>query len=194
MDRFMGFEDLHYWVIGALFLYGVFLFNTLVKLRQRVRNAFAQIDVQLKRRHDLIPKLVATVKAYMAHERATLEALTEARGRALAAAGGGTGEVAAVAAAEGRLGAALRGVMALVENYPELKADRNMLQLQEEISSTENRIAFARQAYNDAVMRYNIRRETFPDLFVARLFAFVAAEHWVLEEPSQADPPAVGFH
>ena len=189
----MGFDDLHLWVVGALFLYGVFLFNTLVRLRQRVRNAFAQIDVQLKRRHDLIPKLVETVKAYMAHERATLEALTAARSRALAVAAGGVGEVAAVAAAEGRLSATLRGVMALVENYPELKVDRNMLQLQEEISSSENRIAFARQAYNDAVMRYNIRRETFPDLFVARLFAFAAAEHWALERASEAHPPAVEF-
>ena len=186
----MGIDDLHLWALGALALYAIFLFNTLVTLRHRVRNALAQIDVQLKRRHDLIPKLVETVKAYMAHERTTLEALTAARTRALAASGG---EVSAQAAAEGQLGGALRGLLALVENYPTLKADRNMLQLQEEITSSENRIAFARQAYNDAVMRYNIRRRSFPDLIVANAFAFRAAESWTLDDPGEARVPDTAF-
>ena len=167
------------WVVGA--------YNGLVGARNAFRNAFAQIDVQLPRRHDLIPNLVETAKAYMAHEKGTLEAVIQARNAAvsgLGAAKAAPGDAAAIAqlgGAEGQLSGALSRLLVTVEAYPELKASANMQQLTEELTSTENRIAFARQAYNDAVMGYNNRREMFPGSLVATRFDFRAAS--LLEIP-----------
>jgi LemA protein len=157
----------------AAVLFVITIYNRLIVLRNRSRNAFAQIDVQLKRRYDLIPNLVEAVKGYFAHERQTLEAVIQARARAMAAEQsaarrpGQLEAMAALAAAEGALSGALGKLMVSVESYPQLKANENVLSLQEELTSTENRIGFARQAYNDAVMEYNIKREQFPDNLVA---------------------------
>lgn len=159
----------------ALLIYLVSIYNALVKLRNRFTNAFAQIDVQLKRRYDLIPNLVETAKAYLKHERETLEAVTSARNQALQGLGRAAANpsdpdaMRALGAAEGALGAALGRLNAVVEAYPDLKANQNMMQLSEEITSTENRVAFARQSFNDAVMNYNTFRQSFPAvLFAAR--------------------------
>src|SRR6188474_83946 len=143
-------------VVVAIVLVG--MYNSLVQLRNRVKNAWSQIDVQLKRRHDLIPNLVETAKGYMTHERETLTAIADARSRAM-----GAGTVQDKGAAEGQLSGAISRFMVTVENYPDLKANQNFLALQEELTSTENKISFARQAYNDAVMLYNTKRESFPD-------------------------------
>lgn len=165
----------------ALVLWAVGLYNGLVTRRNAYRNAFAQIDVQLTRRHDLIPNLVETVKAYMQHERDTLEAVIRARNSAIGglnAAKGNPGDPAAMqqlAQAEGALGGALGRLFALSEAYPELKSSANMAQLTEELSSTENRVAFARQAFNDAVMSYNNQREVFPANLLAGTFNFQQA-------------------
>jgi LemA protein len=162
------------WVIG--------IYNGLVTLRNAFKNAFAQIDVQLKRRYDLIPNLVETAKGYMKHERETLEAVIQARNSASAAAktaGANPGSPAAMqqlGQAEGVLAGVLGKLFALAEAYPDLKANQNMLALQEELTSTENKVAFARQAFNDAVMAYNVRRESFPANLVASPFGFWAAE------------------
>lgn len=170
--------------VGAavmLALWTVALYNGLVALRNRYRNAYAQIDVQLKRRYDLIPNLVETAKRYLAHERETLEAVTAARNqaagaaRALASIPGDAGAARAFAAAESGLAGVLSRLMAVVERYPEIKADAQMHSLAEELSSTENRIAFARQHYNDEVMAYNTRRETFPSSIIAGAFSFTEA-------------------
>ena len=158
------------------------VYNRLVGLRNRWRNGFAQIDVQLKRRHDLVPNLVETAKGYLAHERGTLEAVVQARAAAVGArdaAAGSPGDARAMqglAGAEAELGGALGRLMAVVEAYPELKADETMARLAEELSSTENRIAFARQAYNDDVTAYNVGVERFPDNLVASAFGFVRVE------------------
>ncbi len=181
-------------LVVALLAWAVQIYNGLVALRNRVKNAFSQIDVQLQRRYDLIPNLVETAKAYMRHERETLEAVIAARNQARAAAEHAEGaptDAAAMrqlAGAEAALGGMLTRFFALAEAYPELKANQNMMQLQEELASTENRIAFARQAYNDAVTAYNIRREQLPDALVANAVGFAAAEQWVLEntDPRQA--------
>ena len=163
-------------VLVALAVWGISIFNTLVKLANRYKNAFAQIDVQLKRRYDLIPNLVETAKAYLKHERETLQAVTDARtgavaGLARAAANPGDPDaLRALGAAEGALGNALGRLNVAVEAYPELKADANMRQLSEELSSTENRVAFARQAFNDAVMGYNTYRQSFPQNVLAATF------------------------
>jgi LemA protein len=170
-------------VVGALLLagWGVAIYNGLITARNAYRNAFAQIDVQLTRRHDLIPNLVETVKAYMKHERDTLEAVIQARNTAISglnAAKGNPGDPAAMqqlAQAEGALGGALGRLFALSEAYPELKSSANMAQLTEELTSTENRVAFARQAFNDAVMAYNNRREVFPASLLAGTFNFQQA-------------------
>jgi len=160
-------------LVAAIALYVIAVYNRLIVLRNRGRNAFAQIDVQLKRRYDLIPNLVEAVKGYMAHERQTLEAVINARARAMSASDAAAkhpGEMqamAALASAEGALTGALKKLMVNVEAYPQLKASENVLALQEELVSTENRIGFARQAYNDAVMDYNIKRESFPEIVVA---------------------------
>jgi LemA protein len=177
--------------------YGIVIYNGLVALRNRVKNAFSQIDVQLQRRYDLIPNLVETAKGYLAHERGTLEAVIAARNQAQAAAGrasaGAAGAIGELAGAEAALGGLLTRFFALAEAYPDLKADQNMAQLQEELASTENRVAFARQAYNDAVMGYNTKREQFPDSLVANTFNFAAAEQWQLESAQARTAPKVSF-
>ena len=168
-------------VVVAFAAWAISVFNRLVALRNRFKNAFAQIDVQLKRRYDLIPNLVEAAKGYLAHERQTLEAVIAARGAAVSAAqraAGAPGEpsaMAGLAQAEGALGGALGRLLAVFENYPDLKANQNILQVQEELASTENKVAFARQGYNDAVMVYNTRRESFPDNVVAGLTGFKEA-------------------
>jgi LemA protein len=189
-------------VIGALValaVYGIVIYNGLVALRNRVKNAFSQIDVQLQRRYDLIPNLVETAKGYMQHERDTLEAVIQARNTAKAAATRAEGDPADAAAmrelmgAEAALGGLLTRFFALAEAYPDLKANQNMALLQEELASTENRIAFARQAYNDAVTGYNIKRESFPDALVANNFGFRAAEQWQMEDTAARAPVKVSF-
>ncbi|MCR5751144.1 MAG: LemA family protein [Kiritimatiellae bacterium] len=166
-------------VVSALGV--VAIYNGLVRLRNRYRNAFAQIDVQLKRRYDLIPNLVETAKGYLAHERETLEAVTLARNQAAGAAQtlaktpGDPSAVKAFAAAESGLAGVLSRLLATVEQYPELKADAQTARVMEELSSTENRIAFARQGYNDSVTEYNTKREMFPASIVAALFSFAPA-------------------
>jgi LemA protein len=169
-------------VIVGVGIWAVMVYNGLVALRNRFKNAFSQIDVQLKRRYDLIPNLVEAVKGYMAHERQTLEAVIKARGAAVgasqaaAAAPGDPAAMRGLSQAEGALGGALGRLLAVFEQYPDLKANQNVLALQEELSSTENKVAFARQAYNDSVMEYNTRRESFPDTILAGMFRFDAAE------------------
>lgn len=184
-------------VVAAL--WGVGIYNGLVTARNAFKNAFAQIDVQLTRRYDLIPNLVEVAKGYMAHERETLEAVIKARAAAvsgLAAAKANPGDAAAMAqlaSAEQGLGGALGRLMVVSEQYPDLKANQNMMQLSEELTSTENRVAFARQAYNDSVMAYNNRREVFPSSLVAGIFNFVAATLLEITEPAKRDAPKVSF-
>ena len=169
----------------VLVLWAVGLYNGLVVLRNRFKNAFAQIDVQLRRRYDLIPNLVETAKGYLAHERETLTAVVEARNQAA---------VRAFAAAESGLAGVLSRLMVVVERYPELKADRQMARVSEELTSTENRIAFARQAYNDAVTAYNTKRELFPTSLVAGAFNFAAAALLeATDAAAQRDAPHVAF-
>jgi LemA protein len=187
-------------IVVVLALWLVTTYNGLVTLRNRFRNAFSQIDVQLKRRYDLIPNLVETAKAYMAHERQTLDAVISARAGAVQAAqraSGAPGSAEAMrglAQAEAGLAGALGRLFAVVEAYPQLKANENMLAIQEELTSTENRIAFARQGYNDAVMEYNIGRETFPRSLVANLFAFTPAEQLAsTDAPEERKAPRVSF-
>ena len=187
-------------LVIALVWWIIAIYNGLVKLRQRFKNAFAQIDVQLKRRYDLIPNLVEAAKGYLAHERQTLEAVIAARGNAVSAsqkAAANPGDPAAMqglAQAEGALGGALGRLMVLFEAYPDLKANQNVLQVQEELTSTENKIAFARQAYNDSVMEYNTKRESFPDAVFAGMFGFKEAT--LLEATESAEErkaPKVSF-
>ena len=169
-------------IVVALIIFVVGLYNNLVTLRNRYKNAFSQIDVQLKRRYDLIPNLVETAKGYMKHEREALEAVIKARSSAMSAsdeAARNPGEPSAMqglSSAEGVLSGALGRIFALSESYPDLKANENMLAIQEELTSTENRIAFARQAFNDAVTAYNIGREKFPNSIIANMFNFTEAE------------------
>lgn len=190
-------------VLGLIvFAIGVFLvsaYNGLVALRNQVKNAFAQIDVQLKRRHDLIPNLVETVKAYMSHERQTLEAVIAARNQAeglrqkssKSPTDGST--MQQLAAAEGQLSGVLGRLFALSESYPDLKANQSMNSLQEELSSTENRVSFARQAFNDTVMSYNTSCEVFPNNLVARLFGFQTASMYEIENAAQREAVQVKF-
>jgi LemA protein len=183
----------------ALAVWAVGVYNGLVQARNRFKNAFAQIDVQLKRRYDLIPNLVETAKGYLKHERETLEAVVMARNQAAAAAKAAAAApadglaVRALAGAEGALRGVLDRLMVVVEQYPDLKANQNMMQLQEEIASTENRISFARQAYNDEVMAYNIRREVFPSSLIAGAFNFGAAQPLELESAAERQAPQVRF-
>lgn len=185
-------------VVGAGFFF-IGLYNGLVTGRNSYRNAFAQIDVQLTRRYDLIPNLVETAKAYMKHERETLEAVIQARNSAvsgLSAAKSNPGDAAAMqqlAGADNTLTQTLGRLFALSEAYPDLKANQNMMQLSEELTSTENKVAFARQAYNDAVMSYNNRREQFPGSIVANLFGFQPAESLKIESESKREVPKVSF-
>ena len=181
----------------AMFVIGVY--NRLVQFRNRFKNAYAQIDVQLKRRYDLIPNLVEAVKGYMSHEKGTLEAVIEARNSAFSAskaAADSPGDPSAMqklGQAEGQLNGALGRLFALSEAYPDLKANQNMLSLQEELVSTENKVGFARQAYNDSVMQYNTHRETFPDVVVANFLNFTEAKLFEVESEKERAAPRVSF-
>ncbi len=170
-------------IVGVIVVWLIVAYNGLVGLRNQVQNAWQQIDVQLKRRHDLIPNLVSAVKGAMQFERDTLERVITARNRAAAATG-----AQQAAAAEGQLTQALSRLFALMENYPDLKSSQNVLQLQEELTSTENRIGFARQLYNDLVARYNIKQQVFPTSLMAAGMGFAPADYFHIEEPEKATP------
>jgi LemA protein len=176
-------------VILIIFLIGNY--NALVRLRNQVKNAWAQIDVQLKRRYDLIPNLVETAKGYMKHERETLEAVTKARNIAQQATSAGAGERAKV---EGELSSALSRLLVVVERYPDLKANQNFLALQEELTSTENKISFSRQFYNDSVLRYNNKTHMFPSNVVASLFKFKEGEFFEVTLAAEREAPKVSFN
>jgi len=175
-------------VVIGLFLWANY--NGLVRLRNQVKNAWAQIDVQLKRRYDLIPNLVETVKGYMKHERETLEAVTKARNIAQQASSAGAGERAK---AEGELSSALSRLLAVVERYPDLKANQNFLALQEELTSTENKISFSRQFYNDSVLKFNNKTHMFPSNVVANMFGFKAGEFFEVTLAAEREPVKVSF-
>lgn len=175
-------------VVILFVLMAVGIYNTLVRLRKRCDNGWAQIDVQLKRRYDLIPNLVETAKGYMKHEREVLENVTRARQQAIDASG-----VKDQARAENMLTSTLRSLFAVAENYPDLKANENMLAVQEELVSTENKISFARQHYNDCVMTYNTKTETVPSNIVAGMFGFKQREFFELEDEVQREVPKVDF-
>ncbi len=184
-------------VVAAFWAVGIY--NGLITSRNAYKNAFAQIDVQLTRRYDLIPNLVEVAKGYMAHERETLEAVIKARAAAvsgLAAAKADPGDAAAMqnlAVADQGLTGALSRLMVVSEAYPDLKANQNMMQLSEELTSTENRVAFARQAFNDSVMAFNNKREVFPSSIIAGMFNFVAAALLEITEPAKREAPKVSF-
>ncbi len=184
-------------VVVALFVIGIY--NRLVALRNRFKNGFAQIDVQLKRRYDLIPNLVETAKAYLKHERETLEAVVTARNQAAsamkmaAALPGDPSAMQGLAGAEGALTGALGRLFAVAEQYPDLKANQTMAQLMEELTSTENKVSFARQAYNDAVMTYNTARETFPSVLIAGPFGFKEAALFEITDTAEREAPKVKF-
>lgn len=186
-------------IVIILVLWVVGIYNSLVGLRNRFKNAFAQIDVQLKRRYDLIPNLVETAKAYMSHERETLEAVTKARNIAAAAAEAvaanpaNGGAVKNLMGAESGLTGALSKLMMVSEAYPDLKANQNMAQLSEELTSTENKVSFARQSFNDSVMTYNTQREIFPNVIFAGMFGFQPAELFQIEDPTERNAPKVKF-
>lgn len=190
-------------ILGAIVLLLVFwsvgIYNKLVSFRNRFKNAFAQIDVQLKRRYDLIPNLVEIAKTYMKHERETLEAVIQARNQAQQAEQHVAGQpdnpqaMQQLMGAEQALTGSLGRLFALSENYPDLKANQNMMQLTEELSSTENKISFARQAFNDAVMNYNIYREKFPNVIFANAFGFLQAQQFVIDTPAEREAPKVSF-
>jgi len=184
-------------VVLVVFIVGGY--NSLVTLRNRYKNAYSQIDVQLKRRYDLIPNLVETAKGYLAHERGTLEAVIAARNTAVTANTraaqnpGDTSAMKEISSAETALSGAMGRLFALAESYPDLKANTTMLSLMEELTSTENKVSFARQAYNDSVMAYNTRREVFPTNLIAGPFNFGPAELFVIDKPEQKDAPKVSF-
>ena len=186
-------------VIAAIVFWAISIYNRLINERNRVRNAFAQIDVQLTRRYDLIPNLVEAVKGYMKHERETLEAVINARNSAqqsLQAAKADPANAEAIkklGASEGALGAALGRLFALSEAYPDLKANENMMQFQEELASTENKVAFARQAFNDSVLSYNNTAENFPNNVIAGMFRFELASFLEIESDEKRDVPDVSF-
>ncbi len=205
LQRYLG--SMVGWIIFGVLLFllvvaalwAVAIYNKLVQLKNRFKNAFAQIDVQLKRRHDLIPNLVETAKGYLSHEKETLENVIQARNQAVgareaaAAQPDDAGKMQELKASEGRLAGALSGFFALSEAYPDLKANQNMMQLTEELTSTENKIAFARQAFNDAVMSYNTEREQFPSVILAGAFNFRPAEYFEIDTPSEKEAPKVAF-
>ena len=207
-----SFAKINPFFMSALIVLGIFvalilvlglwvagIYNTLVALRNRFKNAFAQIDVQLKRRYDLIPNLVETAKGYLKHERETLEAVIKARNIALAASQSAAANPADANAMKGLVSAetgltgALSRLMVVSEQYPDLKANQNMMQLTEELTSTENKISFARQAYNDSVMSYNTSRETFPNVIFSGMFGFLPAELFKIEDPTERNAPKVQF-
>jgi len=169
------------WLISA--------YNGLIRLRQRVKNGWSQIDVQLKRRYDLIPNLVETCKGYMQHEREVLENVTRARTQAIEVSGG----AAEQAKAENFLSQTLRSLFAVSENYPQLKANENMLKLQEELTTTENRVSFARQHYNDQVMKFNTKTEVFPTNLIAGAFGFTKKDFFQTEAPEEREPVKINF-
>ncbi len=189
-------------IVVFLLMFGMYfvrIYNKLVQLRNRFKNAYSQIDVQLKRRYDLIPNLVETAKGYMKHESETLEAVIQARNQAMSAGQAAAQSPGDPTAMQGIVGAetALTGTLgklfALAESYPDLKANENMLSIQEELSSTENRIAFARQSYNDSVMHFNTRRESFPDTIIANTFNFTEAMLWEIEAEEERENVKVSF-
>ncbi len=186
-------------VLAVVALYVMGVYNGLVASRNRYKNAFAQIDVQLKRRYDLIPNLVETAKGYLKHEAQTLEAVVKARGAAVGAnqaatsTPGDRNAMQKLGAAEGALSGALGRLMVVCESYPDLKANQNMLALQEELTSTENKIGFARQHFNDSVTVYNTKRETFPSNIIAGMFNFSEASLFEIEAPEQREAPKVSF-
>jgi LemA protein len=182
------------WIVLAIIVILIIIlastYNGLVGLRNQVKNAWAQIDVQLKRRYDLIPNLVETVKGYMQHERQTLEAVTQARNLAQQLSNSGAG---ARAKAEGELSSALSRLLAVAESYPDLKANQNFLALQEELTSTENKISFSRQFYNDSVLKFNNKTQMFPSNIIAGMFSFKAGEFFETAAPAEREAPKVSF-
>ena len=175
-------------IIGVLVLMFIGMYNSLVRLRNQVKNAWSQIDVQLKRRHDLIPNLVETAKGYMKHESETLKSITEARSKAM-----GADTVANKAKAESNLSGAMSKFFLVVENYPDLKANQNFLAVQEELSSTENKIAFSRQSYNDQVLFFNNKIQVFPSNIIAGMYNFKEEEFFELEDKAERAVPKVDF-
>ena len=186
-------------IIAAIVFWMIGIYNRLVNERNRVRNAFAQIDVQLTRRYDLIPNLIEAVKGYMKHERETLEAVIQARNSAVSNLDAAKADPAnaeamkKLGASEGALGSALGRLFALSESYPDLKANQNMMQFQEELASTENKVAFSRQAFNDAVLGYNNSAENFPNNIIAGFFSFKLASFLEIESEEKRDAPDVSF-
>ncbi|MHC4623835.1 MAG: LemA family protein [Planctomycetota bacterium] len=175
-------------VLVLLILFVIGIYNSLIRLRNQVDNAWSQIDVQLKRRHDLIPNLIETAKGYMKHERETFEEITKARSQAM-----GAKNVAEASKTEGALGEALTKFMLVVENYPDLKANQNFLALQEELTSTENKISFARQSYNDQVLFFNNKIQMFPSNIVANMFTFTKRDFFEIEVAAEREVPKVSF-
>ena len=187
-------------IVGVLVAYVIGIYNNLVNLRNRVKNAFAQIDVQLTRRYDLIPNLVEAVKGYMSHERETLEAVISARNAASSSLDdakldpSNASAMKKLGASEGLLGSALGRLFALSEAYPDLKANQNMIQFQEELSSTENKVAFSRQAFNDSVLGYNNATENFPSSVIAGMFNFEPSSFFEIDATEKRDAPSVSFN
>jgi len=175
-------------VVFLLIVFLIGIYNSLVRLRNQVDNSWSQIDVQLKRRHDLIPNLVETAKGYMKHERQTFEEITKARSQAMSAK-----NVSDASKAEGRLGEALSNFMLVVENYPDLKANQNFLAVQEELTSTENKISFSRQNYNDQVLFFNNKTQMFPSSLIANMFNFEKRDFFEIEAPAEREAPKVDF-
>ncbi len=184
----MGFLLLPIIVIVVFLILVIGIYNSLVLLRNRCNNAWAQVDVQLRRRYDLIPNLVETVKGYAKHERETFENVTEARSKAINA-----GSVKEQGEAENMLTGALKSLFAVVENYPDLKANQNFLMLQEELAGTEGKIAYARQFYNDLVMKFNTKQQVFPSNIIAGMFNFKSRDYFEIEEPEARAPVEVKF-
>ncbi|MCD6193882.1 MAG: LemA family protein [Candidatus Aminicenantes bacterium] len=184
----MGFLVVILIIIGLVLVVGIGLYNRLIILRNRCDNAWAQVDVQLRRRYDLIPNLVETVKGYAQHEREVFEKVTEARAKAINAQ-----TVKEQGEAENLLSGALKSLFAVVENYPELKANQNFLMLQEELAGTESKIAYARQFYNDMVMKFNTKLQVFPSNLIARIFNFAEKDYFEIEESAAREPVKVSF-
>ena len=175
-------------IIGVVAVAAIGIYNGLITLRNRSDNAWAQVDVQLRRRYDLIPNLVETVKGYAAHEKETFQKVTEARAQAINA-----GTVAEQGKAENMLTGALKSLFAVVESYPDLKANQNFLMLQEELAGTEGKIAYARQFYNDTIMKFNTKQQVFPSNIIASMFNFQEKEYFEIEEPEAKEPVKVEF-